>query len=237
VSADIVLLEKSLLVLEQGIMEGRRIFANIIKYIRMGGSSNFGNMFSVVGASYLLPFLPMQPVQILMNNLLYDFSQTGIPMDNVDEELVARPLKWNISNIKRFMVFIGPISSIFDYATFGLMWFIFNCSAFLDPATTVSQRIYLERLFQTGWFAESLLTQTLIVHIIRTKRIPFIESRASIQMSMTTILIMAIGDWLPYSPFASYLGMVPLPVSYWVWIVFFLTFYAILTSFVKNWFF
>ncbi|HON86481.1 MAG TPA: magnesium-translocating P-type ATPase [Syntrophorhabdaceae bacterium] len=236
-SADIVLLEKSLLVLEQGIMEGRRIFANIIKYIRMGGSSNFGNMFSVVGASYLLPFLPMQPVQILMNNLLYDFSQTGIPMDNVDEELVARPLKWNISNIKRFMVFIGPISSIFDYATFGLMWFIFNCSAFLDPATTVSQRIYLERLFQTGWFAESLLTQTLIVHIIRTKRIPFIESRASIQMSMTTILIMAIGVWLPYSPFASYLGMVPLPVSYWVWIVFFLTFYAILTSFVKNWFF
>ncbi|MCX8110402.1 MAG: magnesium-translocating P-type ATPase, partial [Syntrophorhabdaceae bacterium] len=236
-SADIVLLEKSLLVLEEGIMEGRRIFANIIKYIRMGGSSNFGNMFSVVGASYLLPFIPMQPVQILMNNLLYDFSQTGIPMDNVDEELVARPLKWNISNIKRFMVFIGPISSIFDYATFGLMWFIFNCSAFLDPATTASQKIYLERLFQTGWFAESLLTQTLIVHIIRTRRIPFIESRASIQMSITTMIIMAIGVWLPYSPFATYLGMVPLPVSYWVWIGFFLTFYAILTSFVKDWFF
>ena len=134
-SADIVLLEKSLLVLEEGIIEGRKVFANIIKYIRMGASSNFGNMFSVVGASYLLPFLPMQPIQILTNNLLYDFSQTGIPTDNVDEELIAKPLKWNIGNIKRFMVFIGPISSIFDYATFALMWFFFGCSALLDPAT------------------------------------------------------------------------------------------------------
>ena len=134
-AADIVLLEKSLLVLEEGIMEGRKVFANIVKYIRMGASSNFGNMFSVVGASYLLPFLPMQPVQILTNNLLYDFSQTGIPTDNVDAELITRPLKWNIGNIKRFMVFIGPISSIFDYATFALMWFFFHCSAFLDPAT------------------------------------------------------------------------------------------------------
>ncbi|MBP8625475.1 MAG: magnesium-translocating P-type ATPase [Syntrophorhabdales bacterium] len=236
-SADIVLLEKSLLVLEEGIMEGRRIFANIIKYIRMGSSSNFGNMFSVVGASYLLPFLPMQPVQILMNNLLYDFSQTGIPMDNVDEELVARPLKWNIGNIKRFMVFIGPISSMFDYATFALMWFFFKCNAFLDPATSLFEKGYLERLFQTAWFAESLLTQTLIVHIIRTKRIPFIESRASVQMAATTFIIMAIGIWLPYSPFADYLGMVPLPAAFWMWIAFFLALYILLTSLVKNWFF
>ena len=131
-AADIVLLEKSLLVLEEGIIEGRKVFANITKYIRMGASSNFGNMFSVVGASYLLPFLPMQPVQILTNNLLYDVSQTGIPSDRVDEELVARPLHWNIGNIKRFMVFIGPISSIFDYATFALMWFLFQCSRFGD---------------------------------------------------------------------------------------------------------
>ncbi len=236
-SADIVLLEKSLLVLEEGIMEGRRVFANIIKYIRMGASSNFGNMFSVVGASYMLPFLPMQPVQILTNNLLYDFSQTGIPMDSVDEELVAKPLKWNIDNIKRFMVFIGPISSLFDYATFALMWFFFHCNAFVDPATTFVQKEALMKLFQTGWFVESLLTQTLIVHIIRTRRIPFFGSRASGHMMMTTLLTMAVGIYLPYSPFAPDLGLVPLPAIYWVWIVFFLIAYSFMTHSVKTWFF
>ncbi|HPU98114.1 MAG TPA: magnesium-translocating P-type ATPase, partial [Candidatus Hydrogenedentes bacterium] len=173
-SADIILLEKSLLVLEEGILEGRRVFANIIKYIRMGASSNFGNMFSVVGASYLLPFLPMQPAQILANNLLYDLSQTGIPTDNVDQELIARPLRWNVSGIKWFMVFIGPISSLFDYATFALMWFVFNCRAYLDTAASPETREGLMKLFQTGWFVESLLTQTLIVHVIRTHRFPFI---------------------------------------------------------------
>jgi P-type Mg2+ transporter len=236
-AADIVLLEKSLLVLEEGILEGRKVFANIIKYIRMGASSNFGNMFSVVGASYLLPFLPMQPVQILTNNLLYDFSQTGIPTDNVDEELIAKPLKWKIDNIKRFMVFIGPISSIFDYATFALMWFFFHCSAFLDPSAGDMQKESIARLFQTGWFVESLLTQTLIVHIIRTKRIPFFGSRASFHMTLTTLIVMAIGAWLPYSPFAADLGMVPLPAVYWVWIAAFLGAYAILTHGVKSWFF
>jgi len=235
--ADIVLLEKSLLVLEEGVMEGRRVFANIVKYIRMGASSNFGNMFSVVGASYLLPFLPMQPVQILTNNLLYDFSQTGIPKDNVDEESIEKPLKWNIANIKRFMVFIGPISSIFDYATFALMWFFFNCRAFPNPATGATQKEYLAKLFQTGWFVESLLTQTLIVHIIRTKKIPFFGSRASLYMTMTTLIVMAIGAWLPYSPFAAALGMLPLPLIYWVWITAFLTTYAVLTHMVKTWFF
>ncbi len=236
-SADIVLLEKSLLVLEEGIMEGRRVFANILKYIRMGASSNFGNMFSVVGASYLLPFLPMQPVQILTNNLLYDFSQTGIPTDNVDEELVVKPVKWNIDNIKRFMIFIGPISSIFDYATFALMWFFFNCSAFLDPATTSMQKEGLARLFQTGWFVESLLTQTLIVHIIRTRRMPFFKSHSSMHMAMTTLIVIAIGAWLPYSSFAVDLGMVPLPAVYWAWITLFIIIYAMLTHFVKVWFF
>ncbi|GAK56816.1 magnesium-transporting ATPase, E1-E2 family [Candidatus Vecturithrix granuli] len=236
-AADIVLLEKSLLVLEEGIREGRRVFANIVKYIRMGASSNFGNMFSVVGASYLLPFLPMQPVQILTNNLLYDFSQTGIPTDTMDEELIARPLKWNIGNIKRFMIFIGPISSIFDYATFALMWFFFHCSAFLDPATTVAQKDGLARLFQTGWFVESLLTQTLIIHIIRTRRIPFFGSRASFHLTMTTLIIMAVGAWLPYSPFANDLGMVPLPGVFWAWIALFLSTYAVLTHWVKTWFF
>ena len=236
-AADIILLEKNLLVLEEGIMEGRRGFANIVKYIRMGASSNFGNMFSVMGASYLFPFLPMQPVQILANNLLYDFSQTGIPTDTVDEDLIVHPLKWNINNIKRFMFFVGPISSIFDYATFALMWFFFKCNVFLDPAAGPLQHEAAEKLFQTGWFVESLLTQTLIVHIIRTRKIPFFGSQASFPMTLTTLAVMAIGAWLPYSPVAPLLGLVPLPAIYWAWIGAFLTSYAILTCGVKNWFF
>jgi Mg2+-importing ATPase len=235
-AADIVLLEKSLLVLEEGIMEGRRIFANIIKYIRMGASSNFGNMFSVLGASCILPFLPMKPLQILTNNLLYDFSQTGIPMDNVDPELVAKPVKWDINNIKRFMVCIGPISSIFDYATFALMWFFFGASGYLVPAFSAAQKDALARLFQTGWFVESLLTQTLIVHIIRTRRIPFFQSRASAPMIFMTLAVMAIGVWLPYSPLAPLLGLVPLPGIYWLWIAGFLVFYSMITHRVKRWF-
>ncbi|MGA7723476.1 MAG: magnesium-translocating P-type ATPase [Ignavibacteriaceae bacterium] len=236
-AADIVLLEKSLLVLEDGIKEGRKVFANIIKYIRMGASSNFGNMFSVIGASILLPFLPMKPIQILLNNLLYDFSQTGIPTDNVDQELVENPLKWNISNIKRFMLFIGPISSIFDYATFALMWFVFKSSEFLNPLITVGDRTYRQDIFQTGWFVESLLTQTLIVHIIRTRKVPFFGSMASMPMTLTTLFIMAIGAWLPYSPFATTFGFVPLPAQYWLWIAGFLISYSVLTHFIKTWFF
>ncbi len=236
-AADIVLLEKSLLVLEDGIKEGRKVFANIIKYIRMGASSNFGNMFSVLGASYLIPFLPMKPIQILLNNLLYDFSQTGIPSDNVDSELVDKPLKWNINNIKKFMIFIGPISSIFDYATFGLMWFIFKSSDFLNPVLSTGVKTYKVDLFQTGWFVESLLTQTLIVHIIRTRKVPFFGSIASVPMILTTLLIMVIGAWLPYSPFATTFGFVPLPPIYWLWIAAFLLTYSVLTHFVKTWFF
>lgn len=235
-SADIVLLEKSLLVLEDGILEGRKVFSNIIKYIRMGASSNFGNMFSVLGASYLLPFLPMQPIQILLNNLLYDFSQTGIPTDNVDAEQITRPRKWDIGNVKWFMIVIGPISSIFDYATFALMWFFFNTRAFLHTAEGAGQLAYAQ-LFQTGWFVESLLTQTLIVHIIRTKRLPFIQSRASLSMTLTTLSVMAVGAWLPYSPFAATFGFVPLPLSYWGWIAAFLLTYSILTHNTKIWFF
>lgn len=235
-AADIVLLEKSLLVLEEGIMEGRRIFANIIKYIRMGASSNFGNMFSVLGASSLLPFLPMQPLQILMNNLLYDLSQTGIPMDNVDTELVAKPVKWDIRNIKRFMLFIGPISSIFDYATFALMWFFFHTNSYLNPVFSSGQKDLMARLFQSGWFVESLLTQTLIVHIIRTRRVPFFQSRASTPTMLATLAVMAIGVWLPYSPLAPILGLLPLPGVYWVWLAGFLLAYSIITHTVKRWF-
>ena len=235
-AADIVLLEKSLTVLEEGIVEGRRVFVNIVKYIRMGASSNFGNMFSMVGSACFLPFLPMAPIQILLNNLLYDFSQVGIPTDHVDEELLTKPRRWNIANIKRFMIYIGPMSSIFDYATFGLMWWFFKCSAWSPLAEKATESTHWEKLFQTGWFVESLLTQTLIVHIIRTRRIPFIQSRPSAGLLLTTVSIMAIGVWLPFSPFANYFGFVPLKPIFWVWMTGFLITYSVLTHFVKVWF-
>ncbi len=236
-SADIVLLEKSLLVLEDGISEGRKVFGNIIKYVRMGASSNFGNMFSVVGGSYFLPFLPMAPLQILLNNLLYDVSQVGIPTDRVDPEFTATPRKWNIDNIKKFMVFIGPISSLFDYATFFLMLFFFKCSQYTSSGVSVGMKSYYEDLFHTGWFVESILTQTMIVHIIRTRKIPFLQSSASPALLLTTLLVMSIGALLPYSPFAGAFGFVPLPGLYWLWIAAFLLLYAVLTHSVKTWFF
>jgi Mg2+-importing ATPase len=222
-SADIILLEKSLLVLHEGVVEGRKVFGNITKYIKMGASSNFGNMFSVLGASLLLPFLPMAPLQVLTNNLLYDLSQTAIPTDHVDDEYLQTPRRWDISNIFKFMVFIGPISSIFDYATYGLMWFVFHAGT--NPA-----------LFQTGWFVESLLTQTLIIHIIRTSRLPFIESRASPALITTSLLICLVGITLPYSWLAPALGFTQLPSAYWPFIVLMLVCYAALTHCVKVWF-
>ena len=233
-SADIILLEKSLLVLEDGIIEGRKVFCNIVKYIKMGASSNFGNMFSVVGGAYFLPFLPMAPIQVLVNNLLYDFSQVGIPLDNVDEEYIAKPRRWNIASIRNFMIFIGPISSIFDYATFFLMLYFFNCylgKGVADPDNTTQAA-----LFHTGWFVESLLTQTLIVHIIRTHRIPFIQSRPSAALLGSTLVIMAVGVWLPFSPLAHWLGFVPLPAVYFLWIAGYLLAYSVLTHSVKMWF-
>lgn len=235
-SADIILLEKNLLVLEDGIIEGRKVFANIIKYIKMGASSNFGNMFSVVGGSYFLPFLPMTPLQVLTNNLLYDMSQTGIPNDNVDDEFIVKPQNWDIGFIKRFMIFIGPISSIFDYATYFLMLYFFNCILFKQINTPVELKTYYEQLFHTGWFVESILTQTLIVHIIRTNKIPFFQSRASFALTTTTLFIMFVGGILPYTPVAKYIGLVPLPFIYWIWIAGFLLTYSILTHNVKIWF-
>jgi Mg2+-importing ATPase len=234
-SADIILLEKSLLVLEDGIIEGRKVFNNIVKYIRMGASSNFGNMFSMVGSSYFLRFLPMQSKQILINNLLYDCSQIGIPSDHVDPEYLLTPRKWDIANIRRFMLYIGPLSSIFDYATFFLMLFFYHCIVVRvadDPATMGYQQ-----LFQTGWFVESILTQTMIVHIIRTRRIPFFQSTASPFLLFTTVVIMAIGGYLPYSPWATSLGMVPLPASFWAFMVLFIGLYSVLTHTVKVWYF
>jgi Mg2+-importing ATPase len=223
-SADLILLEKDLMVLEGGVIEGRKVFANILKYIRMGASSNFGNMFSVLGASAFLPFLPMAPIQVLTNNLLYDFSQVPIPNDAVDEEQVARPRPWNIAEIKRFILFIGPISSIFDYTTFFVMLGVFHC---WDPARA--------SLFQTGWFVESLMTQTLIIHVIRTNKIPFIQSRASRALTLTTLSIMALGIWLPYSPIASSLGFTHLPTMYWPILVVTLFAYMGLTQLTKVW--
>lgn len=222
-SADIILLEKSLLVLQEGVTEGRKVFANITKYIRMGASSNFGNMFSVLGASIFLPFLPMAPIQVLTNNLLYDFSQTAIPTDNVDDEYLASPREWDIGNIFKFMVLIGPISSIFDYATYGMMLFVFN--AWNNPS-----------LFQTGWFVESLLTQTLIIHIIRTAKIPFVESRASPALMTTTAIICLIGVTLPFTWAGSALGFMPLPWLYWPLVATLLLAYAALTHVAKVWF-
>ncbi len=232
-SADIILLKKSLLVLEDGILEGRKVFGNIIKYIKMGASSNFGNMFSVVGGSAFLPFLPMAPIQVLVNNLLYDFSQVGIPADRVDEEYLQKPRKWNIDSIKRFMVWIGPMSSIFDYTTYFLMLYGFNCIAFTtthDPA----MKTHYESLFHSGWFVESILTQTLIVHIIRTNRVPFFQSRASWPLTATTLTVMAAASALPYSPLASYVGLVPLPLSFWPWMVATVVAYCALTHFMKT---
>ena len=175
-TADIILLEKSLAVLGDGVIEGRKVFGNITKYIKMGASSGFGNMFSVIGASIFLPFLPMAPIQVLTNNLLYDFSQTTIPTDNVDAEYLAVPRRWDIGNMAKFVLLIGPISSIFDYVTFFVLLSVFH--AWDKPA-----------LFQTGWFVESLLTQTLIIHIIRTAKIPFIESRASVPVIAASLII------------------------------------------------
>jgi Mg2+-importing ATPase len=222
-SADIILLEKNLGVLNDGVIEGRKVFGNITKYIKMGASSNFGNMFSVVGASLMLPFLPMAPIQVLTNNLLYDFSQTAIPTDNVDEDYLLVPRRWDIDNIMKFMLFIGPISSVFDYVTFFTMIFVFG--AWTNPA-----------LFQTGWFVESLLTQTLIIHIIRTAKIPFIESRASAALIATSLVICLAGVTLPFTWLGSSLGFVPLPPLYWPVVIAIIACYAVLTHYVKTWF-
>jgi Mg2+-importing ATPase len=223
-SADLILLEKDLMVLEEGVTEGRKVFANIVKYIRMGASSNFGNMFSVLGASAFLPFIPMAPIQVLTNNLLYDFSQVPIPGDAVDDEQVSKPRPWNIAEIRRFILFIGPISSIFDYTTFFVMLWVFSC---WDPSRA--------SLFQTGWFVESLMTQTLIIHVIRTNKIPFIQSRASRPLIATTVCIMAFGAWLPYSPLAPALGLVNLPGLYWPILLLTLLAYMTLTQSIKMW--
>jgi Mg2+-importing ATPase len=221
-SAHIILLEKSLHVLDDGIIEGRKIFANILKYLNMACSSNFGNVFSIIGASALLPFLPMKPLQILTQNFLYDVSQIAIPLDNVDSSYLKKPHRWSPNNIARFMLWMGPVSSLFDYVTFAVLWFVFF-------ANTVEN----QALFQTGWFVEGLLSQTLIVHMIRTEKIPFIQSWPSLPLLFTTLGVMAIGVYLPYSFAGKALGMTPLPLTYFYYLFPILLGYCLLTQIVK----
>ena len=226
-SADIILLEKDLMVLRKGVIYGRRTFGNIIKYIKMTASSNFGNMFSMLGASAFLPFLPMLPIQLLVQNLLYDISQISIPWDMMDAEYLEKPRKWEADSIARFMIFIGPISSIFDYVTFAVMFYYFKANS---PAH------YQQSLFQSGWFIEGLLSQTLIIHMIRTRKIPFIQSWATAPVIALTSAIMAIGVALPFTPFASAFDMVPLPWQYFPILIAILVAYCALTQAIKVWY-
>jgi Mg2+-importing ATPase len=224
-AADLILLEKSLMVLEEGVLEGRRTFANMLKYIKMTASSNFGNVFSVLIASAFLPFLPMLPLHLLVQNLLYDVSQIAIPFDNVDDEFLQKPQRWNPADIGRFMVYFGPISSIFDITTFALMWYIFG-------ANTPQH----QTLFQSAWFIEGLLSQTLIVHMIRTQKIPFLQSRASWPLLGMTIVVMLLGVMLPMSLVAHYFKLQALPVSYFYWLFAILLTYGGLTQAMKGWY-
>ncbi|MBS0236019.1 MAG: magnesium-translocating P-type ATPase [Proteobacteria bacterium] len=222
-SADIILLEKSLSVLERGIIEGRITFMNVMKYIKMTLSSNFGNVFSIIGGSALFPFLPMMPAQLLLQNFLYDISQTTIPFDKVDPDSIEKPKQWSQKDILRFMVCMGPISSIFDYLTFAMLWFYFG-----------GNTIDTQDIFQTGWFMSGLLTQTLIVHMIRTSKIPFLESTAAPIILFSTVLIATIGLTLPYTHLANYAQFTPLPMSYFLFLACVAVGYWVVTSMVKK---
>ncbi len=222
-AADIILLEKSLLVLDEGVVEGRATFCNMLKYIRMTASSNFGNVLSVLVASAFLPFLPMLPLQLLIQNLLYDIGQTGIPFDNVDSDLVTRPLKWNPTDLGRFMLFFGPLSSLFDILTFALMWWVFGANS-----------VASQTLFQSGWFVVGLLTQTLVVHMLRTPKLPIVQSRAAWPLTAMTLAIMVIGLWLPAGALAGYFKLQALPVAYYGWLIAILVGYCTLTTLMKR---
>ncbi|MCL1944628.1 MAG: magnesium-translocating P-type ATPase [Firmicutes bacterium] len=246
--ADIILLEKDLMVLEQGIIEGRKTFANIVKYIKMTASSNFGNMFSVVVGSALMPFLPMLPIQILTLNLIYDISCMSIPWDNVDAEYLKKPRKWEASSIGKFMWWIGPTSSVFDLTTFGLMLFyitpkvlgiplgtqyaIWNPEGFGNLST--EQQLQFMAIFQAGWFVLSLWTQTLIIHFIRTEKLPFVKSRASWTVTVPTMIGVIIGTVLPFTIFGEVIGMHSLPAEFFAWLALTLVCYAALVTLFKR---
>ena len=238
-SADLILLEKNLLVLNRGVVEGRKTFANTMKYIKITASSNFGNVFSLIGASAMLPFLPMLPIQILILNLLYDISQIAIPWDNVDREFLAKPRKWVATDIKRFMVFIGPTSSVFDYATFALMWFIICPMAFDGRGffeLSGQEQVLFAAIFQTGWFIESLFSQTLVVQVLRTEKIPFIQSRPSLLVFSMAMILLAVGVLLPYTALGVSIGFVPLPFIFYCWLAVILLGYVVLAQTMKKWY-
>ncbi|KES18689.1 Cation transport ATPase [Gilliamella apicola SCGC AB-598-I20] len=222
-SADIILLEKSLMVLEEGVICGRETFGNIMKYLNMTASSNFGNIFSVLVASAFLPFLPMLAIHLLIQNLLYDISQLSLPWDKMDEEFLQKPRKWDAPNIGRFMIWIGPTSSIFDITTYALMWFVFSANS-----------VEAQSLFHSGWFIEGLLSQTLVVHMLRTQKIPFIQSTAAFPVIVMTMLIMAVGIYIPFSPIGSLIGLQPLPWSYFPWLVATLLSYCVVAQIMKK---
>jgi Mg2+-importing ATPase len=222
-SADIILLEKNLMVLEEGVIKGRETFGNIIKYLNMTASSNFGNVFSVLVASAFIPFLPMLAIHLLIQNLMYDISQLSLPWDKMDKEFLRKPRKWDAKNIGRFMLWIGPTSSIFDITTYALMWFVFAANSVEHQA-----------LFQSGWFIEGLLSQTLVVHMLRTQKIPFIQSTAALPVLLTTILVMGLGIYLPFSPLGALVGLQPLPWEYFPWLAGTLISYCVVAQMMKR---
>lgn len=222
-SADIILLEKNLMVLEAGVIKGRETFGNIIKYLNMTASSNFGNVFSVLIASAFIPFLPMLAIHLLIQNLLYDISQLALPWDKMDREFLRKPRKWDAKNIGRFMIWIGPTSSIFDITTYALMWYVFAANS-----------VEMQALFQSGWFIEGLLSQTLVVHMLRTQKIPFIQSTAALPILLTTGLVMAIGIYIPFSPLGHVVGLQPLPWEYFPWLVGTLLSYCLVAQSMKR---
>jgi Mg2+-importing ATPase len=243
-SASVILLEKDLTVLEKGIIEGRKTYANMIKYIKMTASSNFGNMFSVLAASYFLPFLPMIPVQIIMLNLLYDLSCTAIPWDNVDKEYLRIPRKWDASSIGKFMLWIGPTSSVFDITTYLLMYFMI-CPAVIVSHFGVTNGSFAQltdpamiamfiAVFHAGWFVESMWSQTLVIHMIRTPKIPFIQSRASFQLTTITFLGIALLTIIPFTPVGTHIELAPLPAMYFPWLLLTIFLYMILATVFKR---
>ncbi|MFJ9990777.1 magnesium-translocating P-type ATPase [Pseudomonas putida] len=222
-SADIILLEKSLMVLEEGVLKGRETFGNIMKYLCMTASSNFGNVFSVLVASAFIPFLPMLAIHLLLQNLMYDFSQLSLPWDRMDKEFLSEPRKWDARNIGRFMLWIGPTSSIFDITTFALMWYVFAANS-----------VEIQALFQSGWFIEGLLSQTLVVHMLRTRKVPFFQSTAALPVILATGLVMALGIYIPFSPVGAMVGLVPLPWEYFPWLVATLLGYCVVAQTMKT---
>ena len=245
-SADIVLLEKDLMVLEEGIVEGRKTYANMIKYIKMTASSNFGNMFSVLAASALLPFLPMMSIHLLCLNLIYDLSCTAIPWDNVDEEFIKVPRKWDASSVGKFMIWMGPVSSIFDFTTYIFMYFVF-CPIFVSHgvlyndlasvysgAELIQMQFNYIAMFQAGWFVESMWSQTLVIHMIRTPKLPFIESRASLPVSLLTFAGIFILTIIPFTPIGTILGFVSLPGAYFAYLIPCIIAYMLLATSIKK---